>query len=144
MKFIDLWKKGRFGAENVLVTIFLIILAYLLGSSLLFIELALNFPDFSFVSNSDIKALSSLMGKNRLFIWMLIPFCLVFITFLLCLTKIHKVPLLSIFTARESFDWNRVLISFSLWSLMIFCVTGIGLFFNDNFEVIFNPQKFAI
>ena len=82
MKFIDLWKKGRFGAENVLVTIFLIILAYLLGSSLLFIELALNFPDFSFVSNSDIKALSSLMGKNRLFIWMLIPFCFVFITFL--------------------------------------------------------------
>ena len=144
MKFIDLWKNGRFGVGNVLATIFLIILAYLLGSSFLSIELALNFPDFSFESNSDIKALSSLMGKNRLFIWMLIPFCFVFITFLLCLTKIHKVPLLSIFTARESFDWNRVLISFSLWSLMIFCVTGIGLFFNDNFEVIFNPQKFAL
>jgi hypothetical protein len=90
MNFLDLWKNGRFGAKNVIATIFLIIVAYLLGSSFLSIELALNFPDFSSASNSDIKALSSLMGKNRLFIWMLIPFCFVFITFLLCLTKLEN------------------------------------------------------
>jgi membrane protease YdiL (CAAX protease family) len=142
MNFIDFWSKGRFGAENVLATILLIIVAYLLGSSFLFIDLRLNFPDFSGVRNFDIKELSSLMGKNRFFIWMLIPFCFVFITFLLCLTKIHKLPLLAVFTSRNAFDWKRFFIAFSWWSLMVLAVTGIELLLHKNFQLVFNAQKF--
>jgi membrane protease YdiL (CAAX protease family) len=142
MNFIDFWNKGRFGAENVLATILLIIVAYLLGSSFLFIDLRLNFPDFSGVRNFDIKGLSSLMGKNRFFIWMLIPFCFVFITFLLCLTKIHKLPLLAVFTSRNAFDWKRFFIAFSWWSLMVLAVTGIELLLHKNFQLVFNAQKF--
>jgi membrane protease YdiL (CAAX protease family) len=142
MNFIDFWNKGRFGAENVLATILLIIVAYLLGSSFLLIDLGLNFPDFSYASNFDIKELSSLMGKNRFFIWMLIPFCFVFITFLLCLTKIHKLPLLAVFTSRHAFDWKRFFIAFSWWSLMVLAVTGIELLLHKNFQLVFNAQKF--
>ncbi len=142
MNFIDFWNKGRFGAENVLATILLIIVAYLLGSSFLFIDLRLNFPDFSGARNFDIKELSSLMGKNRFFIWMLIPFCFVFITFLLCLTKIHKLPLLAVFTSRNAFDWKRFFIAFSWWSLMVLAVTGIELLLHKNFQLVFNAQKF--
>jgi membrane protease YdiL (CAAX protease family) len=142
MNFIDFWNKGRFGAENVLATILLIIVAYLLGSSFLFIDLRLNFSDFSGARNFDIKELSSLMGKNRFFIWMLIPFCFVFITFLLCLTKIHKLPLLAVFTSRNAFDWKRFFIAFSWWSLMVLAVTGIELLLHKNFQLVFNAQKF--
>ncbi len=142
MNFIDFWNKGRFGAENVLATILLIIVAYLLGSSFLFIDLRLNFPDFSGARNFDIKELSSLMGKNRFFIWMLIPFCFVFITFLLCLTKIHKLTLLAVFTSRNAFDWKRFFIAFSWWSLMVLAVTGIELLLHKNFQLVFNAQKF--
>jgi membrane protease YdiL (CAAX protease family) len=142
MNFIDFWNKGRFGAENVLATILLIIVAYLLGSSFLFIDLRLNFSDFSGARNFDIKELSSLMGKNRFFIWMLIPFCFVFITFLLCLTKIHKLPLLAVFTSRHAFDWKRFFIAFSWWSLMVLAVTGIELLLHKNFQLVFNAQKF--
>jgi len=142
MNFIDFWNKGRFGAENVLATILLIIVAYLLGSSFLFIDLRLNFPDFSGARNFDIKELSSLMGKNRFFIWMLFPFCFVFLTFLLCLTKIHKLPLLAVFTSRNAFDWKRFFIAFSWWSLMVLAVTGIELLLHKNFQLVFNAQKF--
>lgn len=142
MNYIDFWNKGRFGAENVLATILLIIVAYLLGSSFLFIDLRLNFPDFSGARNFDIKELSSLMGKNRFFIWMLIPFCFVFITVLLCLTKIHKLPLLAVFTSRNAFDWKRFFIAFSWWSLMVLAVTGIELLLHKNFQLVFNAQKF--
>ena len=142
MNYIDFWNKGKFEAEKVLATIFLIIFAYLLGSSFLLIDLGLNFPDFSFASNADINALSSLMGKNRFFIWMLIPFCFVFITFLLCLTKIHKLPLLAVFTSRNAFDWKRFFIAFSWWSLMVLAVTGIELLLHKNFQLVFNAQKF--
>ena len=142
MNYIDFWNKGRFGAENVFATILLIIVAYLLGSSFLFIDLRLNFPDFSGVRNFDIKELSSIMGKNRFFIWMLIPFCFVFITFLLCLTKIHKLPLLAVFTSRKTFDWKRFFIAFSWWSLMVLAVTGIELLLHKNYQLVFNAQKF--
>ncbi len=142
MNYIDFWNKGKFEAEKVLATIFLIIFAYLLGSSFLLIDLGLNFPDFSYASNSDIKELSSLVGKNRLFIWMMLPFTLVFFTLLICLTKIHKLPLLVIFTSRKAFDWKRFFIAFSWWSFMVLAYTGIELLLHKNFQLVFNAQKF--
>ncbi len=142
MNYLDFWKNGRFGAENVLATILLIIVAYLLGSSFLFIDLRLNFPDFSSARNFDIKELSLLMGKNRLFIWMLLPFSLVFFTLLICLTKIHKLPLLAVFTSRKTFDWKRFFVAFTWWSFMVVAFTGIELLLHKNFHLVFNAQKF--
>ena len=142
MNYLDFWKNGRFGAENVLATILLIIVAYLLGSSFLFIDLRLNFPDFSSARNFDIKEISLLMGKNRLFIWMLLPFSLVFFTLLICLTKIHKLPLLAVFTSRKTFDWKRFFIAFTWWSFMVVAFTGIELLLHKNFHLVFNAQKF--
>jgi uncharacterized protein len=142
MNYIDFWNKGRFEAEKVLATIFLIVVAYLLGSSFLLIDVKLNFPDFSYAGNSDIKELSSLMGKNRLFLLMLLPFSLVFFTLLICLTKIHKLPLLSVFTSRKAFDWKRFFIAFSCWSFMVLAFTGIELLLHKNFQFVFNAQKF--
>lgn len=142
MNYLDFWKNGRFGAENVLATILLIIVAYLLGSSFLFIDLRLNFPDFSSARNFDIKELSSLMGKNRLFLLMMLPFSLVFFTLLICLTKIHKLPLLAVFTSRKTFDWKRFFIAFTWWSFMVVAFTGIELLLHKNFHLVFNAQKF--
>ncbi len=142
MNYLDFWKNGRFGAENVLATILLIIVAYLLGSSFLFIDLRLNFPDFSSARNFDIKEISLLMGKNRLFIWMLLPFSLVFFTLLICLTKIHKLPLLAVFTSRKTFDWKRFFVAFTWWSFMVVAFTGIELLLHKNFHLVFNAQKF--
>ena len=142
MNFIDFWNKGNFEAKRVVTTMMLIVLAYLVSSSFLFFDLSLNFPNSDLVDQSSIKELSLLMGKNRLFLWMMLPFSFVFITLLVCLTKIHKLPFLKIFTSRDAFDWKRFFVAFSLWSLMVVTVTALELMLNADFEIIFNAQKF--
>jgi membrane protease YdiL (CAAX protease family) len=142
MNFIDYWSKGKFDAKRVVLTLLLVVFVYLASSSLLFIDLSLNFPNADVLNESSIKELSLLMGKNRLFLWMMLPFSFVFITLLVCLTKIHKLPLLKIFTSRDAFDWKRFFVAFSLWSLMVIVVTSFELMLNDDFEIIFNAQKF--
>jgi membrane protease YdiL (CAAX protease family) len=142
MNFIDYWNIGKFDAKRVVLTLLLVVFVYLASSSLLFIDLSLNFPNADVLNESSIKELSLLMGKNRLFLWMMLPFSFVFITLLVCLTKIHKLPLLKIFTSRDAFDWKRFFVAFSLWSLMVIVVTSFELMLNDDFEIIFNAQKF--
>lgn len=142
MNFIDYWNIGKFDAKRVVLTLLLVVFVYLVSSSLLFIDLSLNFPNADVLNESSIKELSLLMGKNRLFLWMMLPFSFVFITLLVCLTKIHKLPLLKIFTSRDAFDWKRFFVAFSLWSLMVIVVTSFELMLNDDFEIIFNAQKF--
>ena len=142
MNFIDYWNKGNFEAKRVLTTLLLIVLVYLVSSSFLFIDLSLNFPNSDLVDQSSIKDLSLLMGKNRLFLWMMLPFSFIFVTLLICLTKIHQLPFLKIFTSRDKFDWKRFFVAFSLWSLMVVMVTALELMLNADFEIIFNAQKF--
>ena len=142
MNFIDYWNKGNFEAKRVLITLLLIVLVYLVSSSFLFIDLSLNFPNSDLVDQSSIKDLSLLMGKNRLFLWMMLPFSFIFVTLLICLTKIHQLPFLKIFTSRDKFDWKRFFVAFSLWSLMVVTVTALELMLNADFEIIFNAQKF--
>ena len=142
MNFIDYWNKGNFEAKRVLTTLLLIVLVYLASSSFLFFDLYLNFPNSDLVDQSSIKDLSLLMGKNRLFLWMMLPFSFIFVTLLICLTKIHQLPFLKIFTSRDAFDWKRFFVSFSLWSLMVVTVTALELMLNAVFEIIFNAQKF--
>ena len=142
MNFIDYWNKGNFEAKRVLTTLMLIVLVYLVSSSFLFLDLYLNFPNSDLIDQSSIKDLSLLMGKNRLFLWMMLPFSFIFVTLLICLTKIHQLPFLKIFTSRDAFDWKRFFVSFSLWSLMVVAVTALELMLNADFEIIFNAQKF--
>jgi membrane protease YdiL (CAAX protease family) len=142
MNFIDYWNKGNFEAKRVLTTLLLIVLVYLASSSFLFFDLYLNFPNSDLVDQSSIKDLSLLMGKNRLFLWMMLPFSFIFVTLLICLTKIHQLPFLKIFTSRDKFDWKRFFVAFSLWSLMVVTVTALELMLNADFEIIFNAQKF--
>ena len=142
MNYIDFWNKGRFEASRVLLTLFLVFFAYFVGSLFLSIDLAINHPNFTGLSDGSWKELSLLMGKNRLFLLMMLPFSLVFFTLLICLTKIHKLPLLSVFTSRKAFDWRRFFIAFSWWSFMVLAYTAIELLLHKNFQLVFNAQKF--
>ena len=142
MNYIDFWSKGRFDVSRVLLTLLLVFLAYFVGSLFLSIDLAINHPNFTGLSDGSWKELSLLMGKNRLFLLMMLPFSLVFFTLLICLTKIHKLPLLAVFTSRKTFDWKRFFIAFTWWSFMVVAFTGIELLLHKNFQLVFNAQKF--
>ena len=142
MNFIEFWNIGRFEAYRVVLTLFFVFVAYFVGSLFLSFDLAINHPSFTGLSDGSWKEIALLLGKNRLFLLMMLPFTLVFFTLLICLTKIHKLPLLAVFTSRKTFDWKRFFIAFLWWSFMVLAVTGIELLLHKNFQLVFNAQKF--
>ena len=101
MRFIDLGKFGENGAASYVLTIAIIFLSYVIGSFGLFIDYNLHTSlDGAGASMSDFIVV---LGENRVLFWLMFPFILVFISFLLALKYIHKRSIKSIFTGKNFF-----------------------------------------
>jgi membrane protease YdiL (CAAX protease family) len=141
MSFIDKAKDGNNSFSSYLLGIALIISVYLLGSYFLILDLQWNFGIESFDGISQ-KEIVRILGNNRFLAWLIIPFLFVAL-FLVIHTKfVHKRTVLSIFSGRKTFDWKRVLFSFSL----LFSVLSLFLFIqylsSDSLIFQFDLQKF--
>jgi len=141
MSFIDKAKEGNNSFSSYLLGIALIISVYLLGSCFLILDLQWNFGIESFDGISQ-KEIVKILGNNRFLAWLIIPFLFVAL-FLVIHTKfVHKRTVLSIFSGRKTFDWKRVLFSFSL----LFSVLSLFLFIqylsSDSLIFQFDLQKF--
>ena len=141
MSFIDKAKDGNNSISSYLLGIALIISVYLLGSYFLILDLQWNFGIESFDGVSQ-KEIVRILGNNRFLAWLIVPFLFVAL-FLVIHTKfVHKRTVLSIFSGRETFDWKRVLFSFSL----LFSVLSLFLFIqylsSDSLIFQFDLQKF--
>jgi hypothetical protein len=141
MSFIDKAKEGNNSFSSYLLGIALIISVYLLGSCFLILDLQWNFGIESFDGISQ-KEIVRILGNNRFLAWLIVPFLFVAL-FLVIHTKfVHKRTVLSIFSGRETFDWKRVLFSFSL----LFSVLSLFLFIqyqsSDSLIFHFDLQKF--
>jgi len=141
MFFIDKAKEGNNSFSSYLLGIALIISVYLLGSYFLILDLQWNFGIESFDGVSQ-KEIVRILGNNRFLAWLVVPFLFVAL-FLVIHTKfVHKRTVLSIFSGRETFDWKRVLFSFSL----LFSVLSLFLFIqylsSDSLIFQFDLQKF--
>ena len=141
MSFIDKAKEGNNSFSSYLLGIALIISVYLLGSYFLILDLQWNFGIESFDGISQ-KEIVRILGNNRFLAWLVVPFLFVAL-FLVIHTKfVHKRTVLSIFSGRETFDWKRVLFSFSL----LFSVLSLFLFIqylsSDSLIFQFDLQKF--
>lgn len=141
MSFIDKAKEGNTSFSSYLLGIVLIISVYLLGSYFLILDLQWNFGIESFDGISQ-KEIVRILGNNRFLAWLIVPFLFVGL-FLVIHTKfVHKRTVLSIFSGRKTFDWKRVLFSFSL----LFSVLSLFLFIqylsSDSLIFQFDLQKF--
>jgi membrane protease YdiL (CAAX protease family) len=141
MSFIDKAKEGNNSFSSYLLGIALIISVYLLGSCFLILDLQWNFGIESFDGISQ-KEIVRILGNNRFLALLIVPFLFVAL-FLVIHTKfVHKRTVLSIFSGRKTFDWKRVLFSFSL----LFSVLSLFLFFqylsSDSLIFQFDLQKF--
>ena len=141
MSFIDKAKDGNNSFSSYILGIALIISVYLLGSYFLILDLQWNFGIESFDGISQ-KEIVRILGNNRFLAWLIVPFLFVAL-FLVIHTKfVHKRTVLSIFSGRKTFDWKRVLFSFSL----LFSVLSLFLFIqylsSDSLIFQFDLQKF--
>ncbi len=119
----------------------MIVVAYILGSYFLLLDLQWNFGIESFDAVTE-KELYKILGNNRLLFWLIIPFLFVAL-FLVFHTKfVHKRTILSIFTGREKFDWKRVFFSFTLLSVVLALFLLFQYLSSDSLIFQFNAQKF--
>ena len=113
MRYIDQGKTGDIGVKPFVLTISIIFLAYILGSFGLSIDYSFH-ETIGDGTGLTMDHFVSILGKNRVLFWLMFPFIVVFVAFLLAIKYIHKRSIRSVFTARDSFDWKRVFISFFL------------------------------
>jgi len=130
-RFIDLSSKYPSTLVQVIATVLLVVFFYLFGGFGLHIDYILNSSSVSSEA-VDIQEYMSTLGSNRMFFWLLFPFLLVFIVFLLAIKWIHRRPILSVFTRRNRFDWGRVFLSFFLVFIILLITTGIQIYFSDD------------
>ena len=141
MQFIDKATEGNNNFVSYFLGILMIVVAYILGSYFLLLDLQWNFGIESFDAVTE-KELPKILGNNRLLFWLIIPFLFVAL-FLVFHTKfVHKRTILSIFTGREKFDWKRVFFSFTLLSVVLALFLLFQYLSSDSLIFQFNAQKF--
>lgn len=74
---------------------------------------------------------------------LLIPFAFVLAGIMLSIKYLHKRPVLSIFTSRESFDWKRFGFSFFVWGLVMLLFMIVSMNTGSPIEWNFNPSTFV-
>lgn len=58
------------------------------------------------------------MDENLMLVLMLLPFALAFLIMIPLIQKIHRRSFITLLTGRAEFDWKRVLVGFSVWSVL--------------------------
>lgn len=140
MKFIDGAIVGKNDAVRYSFGVTLIVFAYIIGSTFLFIDIGLNFPTQTMPETES--EIIQLLGKNRFLALVMIPFVLVFIALIFITTKIHKRKFLKLITGRKKIDFKRIVFSFGIIVLLQSLLLGIQVYFNPNIEWQFDFQKF--
>jgi membrane protease YdiL (CAAX protease family) len=140
MKYLQLATLGQRSYLRYVITltgvisIFIVVgqLSYATGMSLVGVPTAE-------LANYSLDQSRELMGNNLFFIINLLPFVALFFALLLAIKYIHQRPIWSIFSSRNTFDWKRFFLSFSLFGLVL----GVGLFYviqtSENIQ--WNYQK---
>ena len=130
MEFIDQAKTGRNSFFSYLSGVLVILTLFILGNSLLFFYLSIQFPNETMDSWTPTR-ISNYLGKTELLFWLTLPFTLVFCGLIIHINKVHGRLVKSIFTGKSKFDWKRVFFSFGL----IFGILSLSLFVQNWFTL---------
>ncbi|PWA04647.1 CPBP family intramembrane glutamic endopeptidase [Flavobacterium psychrotolerans] len=106
-----------------------------------------------FIKNiSDGKGFSSntedwmtLLDSNLTLFLVMVSFVFAIVGIFLVVKYVHQQPFIEVTTSRKKVDWNRILFSFSIWSLFTIVSTVIMYYNNpENFVLNFKPIPFLI
>jgi len=110
-RYLEIAKQGKNDFMSHLLTLLLVSLVLISSSSIASLLYLLLTGDQII---SHVKMLTY-FGKNGMFLLQLLPVTLSLVCLLACIKWIHKRPIISVFTARNKFDWKRFRFSFLLW-----------------------------
>ena len=130
-QFIDSSKKYPVTIPMVVATVSLVLIAYFLGGSGLLFDYEYA-KDFATSQAPDTSQYIQVLGSNRVLFWILLPFTLSFVIFLVAIKWIHKRPVLSVFTGRDQLDWMRICTSFFIVFFFLTIISALQICFSDD------------
>lgn len=140
MKFIDGATTGKNDTVRYILGLTLIVLAYIIGSTFLFLDIGLNFPSETIPETES--EIIQLLGKNRFLALVMIPFVLVFIALFFITSKVHGRNFINLFTGRTSIDFKRIAFSFGVIVILQSFILGAQVYINPNIVWQFDLNKF--
>jgi hypothetical protein len=139
MQLLDNSDLGKNNPLLTIATIGIIVLSYIIGSTFLFTDIAINFPGQHPTTETEIV---QLIGKNRFLIWIIVPFLFVIVGLLSSIHFLHKRPILSLFTARKKIDFKRIFFSFLVMTIVLSLFLVLQIYTSNNLTFQFNFEKF--
>ena len=108
MSFLTNADQGNNRISGYVLTLCTVVLCYaILGSIPLIVHLSIANGGGEGALSGTMSDWTALLGENTILSYLLFPFVLVLLTLMLSNRFIHKRSILSLFTAREWFDWKR-------------------------------------
>ena len=130
-QFINSSKKYPVTIPMVVATVSLVLIAYFLGGSGLLFDYEYA-QDVATSKAQETPQYIQVLGSNRVLFWMLLPFTLSFVIFLVAIKWIHKRPILSLFTGRDHLDWVRICSSFFIVFFLLAIISALQVYFSDD------------
>lgn len=120
MKFILKSLEGKHGL-GPFIALFSLSAAMLIGFGQIPYALLLQAKGISFTDQAGLTMNDArkIVGSTLFFIAQLFPFALGLITLIIATPWIMKRSALSLFTSRNSLDWNRIVFAFGMWFLIM-------------------------
>ena len=131
IQFIDSSKKYPVTIPMVVATVALVLIVYFLGGSGLLFDYEYA-QDVATSKAQETPQYIQVLGSNRVLFWMLLPFTLSFVIFLVAIKWIHKRPILSLFTGRDHLDWVRICSSFFIVFFLLAIISALQVYFSDD------------
>ena len=130
-QFINSSKKYPVTIPMVVANVSLVLIAYFLGGSGLLFDYEYA-QDVATSKAQETPQYIQVLGSNRVLFWMLLPFTLSFVIFLVAIKWIHKRPILSLFTGRDHLDWVRICSSFFIVFFLLAIISALQVYFSDD------------
>lgn len=96
-------------------------------------------------ANEDMGILSSALGSNPFFFYMLVMFAIGLLFLFLFVKFAHKQSITALTTARKKTDWSRVFFAFGLWAFITVLFIFLDMYFApENYAYNFQLEPFLI
>lgn len=141
MSFLTNADQGNNRISGYILTLCIVVLCYaVLGSIPLIVHLSIANEGGAGALSGNMSDWTARLGENTILAYLLFPFALVLLTLMLSNRFVHKRTILSLFTARLTFDWKRFFLAAGIWSSVMALLLGMMMVDNDQIQWNMNPS----
>lgn len=141
MSFLTNADQGNNRISGYVLTLSIVVLCYaILGSIPLIVHLSIANSGGEGALSGTMSDWTALLGENTILCYLLFPFVLVLLTLMLSNRFIHKRSILSLFTARERFDWKRFFTAAGIWAAVMAVLLAVMMIDNNQIQWNMKPS----